>query len=347
MNKISLLSVIIIITLTAFILVVYFLVTKETLKIASKENDLYFPIIQVNQDFPYMLGAQQEGRLRDAERWFVPNKVYQWSVRWSNVETTQGVYEWPAEYDDNAKFLHERGYPFIIGIKATPEWARLWPGYAASPPAPEYYFAYGAFVQAVIDRYHPIAVEIYNEPDVHITSVHPHDAGYGAWVGDGESYYQGGQRYGGMIDAIIDSIHGAKVLIGALLSHSRSPEFLQGMLDAGARADALSFHSYTSYTLQDCWFDRIFEYETAYRKLTNLPLVVTETGLLTRGNDLAEATPEFLAMQAEYLQYIIERLEGSSIQLVNWYTLEGNGWRNSDLVLGSKARPVYDIWKNN
>jgi hypothetical protein len=308
--------------------------------------DYYLPIIQANSFLPYMLGAQQVGYLPKYKEWFIPKRVYQWPVRWSEVEKERGVYSWPWNYGKNAEFLDGLGCPVIITVKATPGWAQLWE-HAGAPPKPEFYYDFAYFLQAVLYRYHPAAVELYNEPDMERSACTPDNDFYGAWVDDGETFYEGGLRYGECMGWIGSQVTGTKLVVGALTMHSKSVEFLSGAQDAGLGGEALSFHCYVPYTPHNAFFDRPFELARSLREVTSLPLLMTETSLITEEDGSgALATDDFKVAQADYLRSILEHLHLSEIQLVNWYTLANGTWRNSSLIDYGEVKPVYEVWKN-
>ena len=308
--------------------------------------DIYLPIVNASGFAPYALGAQQEGGLTNFSQWCVPKRVYHYPIYWQRVEAIRGTYKGWWAYDKNAELINSIECPQIITVKASPDWAKAWvhPG---SPPAPEYYADYAKFCQFVIDRYHPFALELWNEPDMERDAiVEPDNNYYGAWVDSGETFYQGGQRYGECMKMVTEQVTGSKILIGALTSHSKSIEFMQGAWDAGLTGDALSYHCYIRYPHSES-FNRIFTLADWYRKATDLPLLCTETSMLAQGDTPDYATPEFLQMQADYLRYILDHMEGSEVELVEWFMLgrEPNSWANSELIRFGGTTPVYDVWK--
>lgn len=294
----------------------------------------FLPVILSNGKlFSASLGAQVEGDVAPRAQWLRPGRIIEWAVKWAQVEATRGVYAWPGNYEDS--FAALEGYETIIGIKCVPAWARLWPE-AGSPPKPACYLDLKRFIQAVQERYHPQAVELFNEPDTKRTPGLPYGEFFGAWVQDNESWYQGGQRYGACVEAVYPNL-GSKLLAGALAMHDDSLEFLRGALDAGMRSkcDAISFHSYVSNPEQ---FNRPVEHARAISQLAayDIPLVMTETSVTGAADN-----DELRQWQVDYLS----NLRGWGDVLAKlWYSLANNNWACSDLVVNDQAKPVYAVW---
>lgn len=266
------------------------------------------------------LGVQIEGRVADWSPYLIPHRLYQWPLRW---------WSYPCdEYDENALAL--KGHRQIITLKCVPEEYRLWPEFAGSPPAPQHYDAFVAHAQQVIDRYQPEAIEFFNEPDVYTMNA-SHPEFYGAWVGPDDTMYQGGRRYGAFCAYVYPRLHGCKVLAGALMMHNESLEFLQGALNAGLRADALSYHCYIS---MDEVFDRIIYLAQALQMMTSLPLVCTETAVMGDGS------AEHQTRKAQYVNYL---RSGAWlwIEAANWYTIGGNDYWETDLLPGA----AWEEWR--
>jgi hypothetical protein len=185
------------------------------------------------------------------------------------------------------------------------------------------------FIQQVINRYHPIAVEIYNEPDCRIGEGAAEF--FGAWVGEGETWYQGGKRYGEAVNYVADHTSGALIIAGALAMHADSIKFLAGMVAGGLRANAVSYHCYIRSMAEA---DRIARLASEIRLATDLPLIVTETSLLGDGSPAHEQA------KAQYMTWIRDHFWGLDIEAVNWYCLAGNGYGEGDL-----APTAWEVWR--
>lgn len=268
----------------------------------------------------HRLGCQIEGYVSNISQYLIPNRAYQIPVR---------LYEWPsAAHLSNLSYLS--GYDKVITVKCVPEHMRLWPGFAGSPPHPDRYDEFISMTQDVINRSGAKGIEMFNEPDIRKRDAAFPDF-YGAWVGDDESYYDGGRRYGQLCAYAYPRLYGSKIIAGALMMHEYSLEFLRGAIDGGLRADAISYHCYI-WGRAD--FGRIFEIAGNIAQFSRLPLIATETSLLGDGS-LQHQTDK-----ADYLTYIINTMPTSDLDAVMWYTLGGNDWNNSDLLPGS----AYQVW---
>jgi len=293
--------------------------------------DIYLPVILSNgKIFSSDLGAQIEGDLAGREQWLVPKRIIQWEVKWDRVEHQRGTYAWPEAYDTTHALLG--GLETIIGIKVCPPWARLWL-HAGSPPNPEFFPDLIRFIQAVQGRYHPNAIEFFNEPDVRYSPDDPFGEFYGAWVGPTETWHQGGARYGTAVATVYPNL-GSKLLAGALMMHEHSLEFLSGAAEAGMKADAISYHTYVG---DPSSFSKPMEHADEIRGLLgNVPLVLSETSAVD-----IEDSPTLRQWQADYLTSLIS---WKGVLAKIWYTLANNGWMNSDLVY-NEPKPAYFIWK--
>lgn len=283
-------------------------------------STIYLPLVIAPEPLlPARLGVQIEGAVADHISRLVPGRLYQWALRWRDH---------PSElHDANAEVL--ASYPQIITIKCTPTAYRLWPGFVGSPPAPQHYLTYAEFALQIVEQYKPVAVELYNEPDVWVGEAAYPDF-YGAWVADGETMYQGGQRYGEFCAAVYPILQGkTKVLAGALMARPEMIEFLQGALDAGMQADALSFHCYIGE--QDD-YSKFGDCAGALHGLARLPLICTETAVLGDGSAAHQAA------KAEYMRWLRSAWPWS-VEAVVWYSLNAD-WKHSNL-----DGEAWEAWK--
>jgi hypothetical protein len=300
----------------------------------------FLPVIMQGQPtVPYPLGVQIENPMAGKTQWIIPCRQYQIHIKWRNVETVKGVYDWSLYDPDFAALAGQR---VTIGIKIVPEWARLWPGYVASPPKAAYYVDLANFINAAIDRYHPDAIELFNEPDVDRDVVKVYEEYFGAWCINND-WYTGGKLYGQCLGAIYPIVHTSNVRIisGALIgANPSSLTFLQGALDGGLRADALSFHKYIGV---DGNYNAAFEFGTLARAKTGLPQVLSETSVLSPNN--VDDTDKLKQAQTDYLTFLRQTYVNSTVDVIQWFSLANNGWRCADLIRGGVPMPVYDVWK--
>ncbi len=270
----------------------------------------------------------------------------------------------------------------MIGmIKNSPGWARKYPGWVCSPPAPEYLDELAQFVQAVVTRYSQSPYNIHYWELGNEIDVAPHlvvqDSPFGCW-GDNESPTYGGEYYAEMLKVVYPVIKAAdpaaQVLIGGLLldcdptqpgkeARCLPARFLEGILKNGGGLyfDLISFHSYAYYYPGriaedvDNWqarggqyygkIDFIQEIQAAYGE--SKPLIMTEISLVwcqegTTG--CAPVTEDFLEKQANYIVWSYIRAWASGLQGAVWYTFEENGWRSSGLHIKGIPKPALNAF---
>ena len=301
-----------------------------------KENQLtFFPVIMQGKTIALPLGVQIEHhQAQSVKQWIIPNRQYQIPIKWRDVETVRGIYDWSL-YDPDFEAL--AGQKVTAGIKVVPEWARLWKGYVASPPKPLCFYDLANFVIKVIERYHVDAVELFNEPDVDLISTIPYAEYFGAWCISSD-WYMGGTRYGQCLNAIYPVIHAAypnvRIIAGALIGGIPSSiEFLQGAINTGLRCDAISFHKYIGLGGN---FNSAFEFGKLVKQKINKPQVLSETGITSSIDSL-----ELQQAQAGYLKYLKQNYRTSTVSVIQWYSLANNGWMNTDLVRNNESTLAY------
>lgn len=292
-------------------------------------NTLYIPIVKVPEPlFPEHFGVQIEGKVSDYMQFVVPNRLYQWPIRWDIFENDKIL------YDANHLSLIEHNQ--IITIKGCPKRYRLWPEFVGSPPHYRYYPKLAEFIQAVINRYKPVAIELYNEPDCRVKDAFAPEF-FGAWVGNDETFFQGGMRYGEMCNEVGQMVKGTKILVGALMMNEFTHDFLHGMVETEFEesAQALSFHCYIR---TKSGFEKMSNITEQFRMITTLPFVCTETSLLGNGSSTHEK------LKADYMIYLKNNFGYLGVESLNWYAFN-SGWENADLTKNKCALPVWEIWK--
>jgi hypothetical protein len=215
--------------------------------------------------------------------------------------------------------------------------------------------------------------ELGNEPDVDPILVKGSSA-FGCW-GDIDDAYYGGEAYGRMLQVVTPAIRaedpGARVVLGGLLLDKPEPTdpnmghpelFLEGVLRAGAADDfdILAYHAYPSYdgTVKDhdltflFWADwggivpgkALFLRQTMARYGVDKPLFLNETGLGCPSYFTVcdPPEPQFFQVQASYVIRSFVRGIGQGIIGFVWYTLDGPGWRHTNLLDGDGTlKPAY------
>jgi len=243
---------------------------------------------------------------------------------------------------------------------------------------PDKYEAFAQFVRALVARYKVDEFDVHywelgNEPDVDPILVRAASP-FGCW-GDIDDPYYGGEAYGQMLKVVTPAIRaedpGARVVLGGLLLDTplttdpnlgRPELFLEGILRAGAADafDIVAFHAYPSYTGEKkdydlyagSWTDwggrapgkAVFLRQTMDRYGVDKPLFLNETALGCPPY-LAACDPpdlQFFQVQASLVTRSFVRGIGDGIIGFVWYTLDGPGWRYTNLMEGDGTlKPVY------
>jgi len=196
------------------------------------------------------------------------------AVKWSSIETTEGIYTWSGmgNLDNELKNASSNGIKVILVVRSTPQWARKIAGTGPScgPIAQNKLSAFGNFMHALVARYSvaPYNVkywELWNEEDgIYKTG----DAIWGCWGDADDTNYFGGGYYAEMLKVAYPQIKAAdtqaQVLIGGLTlgcdprpgagcsitgGNSTAPKFLEGIVQNGGGPyfDGVSYHSYDFY----------------------------------------------------------------------------------------------------
>jgi hypothetical protein len=287
-------------------------------------HTLYLPVVL--NTAPPAYGVQIDGPLTIP---VTQHRIYHTPVRW--MEPGAWIPDTVSAVDPN---------PLIIGTRTCPEQYRLYPDRMGSPPKPEYYEKYVEFVVDLYERYHPWGIEVWNEPDCPTYSVPPENQWfYGAWVNN-EDYYQAGRDYGELLAMVYSVLSGTgcQILGGALQNGHvvQGREFLRGMLETGL-CDYVSTHIYPFYGDN---FKQIVEQALqSVQSMTDKPLFISETALLTKGED----TEAFKIAQAYYLSWLREYMAWDGTPWL-WYSHESS-WYSCGLYRDDKPTPVYDVWK--
>lgn len=301
--------------------------------IAADPCTIYLPIVIKSDRLD--LGVQIEGSTPTAD--LVPfTAPVHLKAYWDECEQTPGEYTWPAKLCGQVEVFRNNGNRIIIGTRTTPPFYWSDPAHQ-SPPRIEYYSAYADFLVALVDRFNPWGIEIYNEPSAE-------------WVPETERLIGcwgpvGGAEYGTLVAYVSQRLKAerpaVKILAGAL--NGEALLFAQDFLNsAGHLYDYVSFHWYYHSSAQ---YANLFNTATDLTWITSKPLVCTETSYL-----YDERTPEQDTNQAIYLRSIIETGNQSfwldRMPMILWYTHSGNGWRHSDLIEDGDKKQVFQVWYN-
>ena len=270
------------------------------------------------------VGVESEASMVQNAKWYNPKTAQKISIRWSDVEQEQGIYDWriPDKKLDGY-------YADWISIKMTPDWAGA---SICELPRDEYWADAAQFYQAVIHRYNPKFLEIWNEPNAKQSLSQDN---YGC-IGDGQSY-------GRFVKYVYDHVDGADIILGAVSSIYDEP-FVSDMLKTvGDNFDGLSFHCYVF--LYDTISNNCQEEYAYAESLINKPVYISETAVIHKEGD----EPAFVTAQIIHYQNM-KKIP----TLWFWYTCGCNNWPtpySSDLVYEDKTsgecvpRPVWYIYK--
>jgi hypothetical protein len=187
-------------------------------------------------------------------------------LKWSQIESTPGVYNWNSQFESNLAALPSGLTPIVI-IHGTPGWAQLYAGSECGPIKADKFQNFANFVKAAVQRYSvpPYNVkywEIWNEPDA---AQHSGNDGFGCWGNPSDPNFGGGY-FADMLKVVQPKIKqadpNAKIILGGLLlscgtsdpaggafdclEEPNSPEFLKGILANGGAPyfDIVAFHGY-------------------------------------------------------------------------------------------------------
>ncbi len=303
-----------------------------------------------------------------------PGGHVKFSLRWDEIELSPGRYTWSPDIDAGVKLMANR--PLVICLKLTPKHYRLPPVKSrCSPPQSTYLDYWKNFVRAVARRYNPAFIEVWNEPecDAKTALIAGVDSYFGGFGLTGKVKVFMGKKawkimtmpeyYGYFVSQTVEALKGTGVgvLAGALMmTDSQSgTTFWRGARRYAHGYDAVSYHSYTLYAPRSEELilnsDQRINVRMDFSQATGwnftdwdlpglrasamretgevAPLVMTETNLLFGGN----ANADYLAKQAEYIDYCYKHLDGWGISAMTIYAMF-SGWNNANLLGSGKTK---------
>ena len=283
---------------------------------------IYLPIVSKSKG---NVGVENEGGFGNLDKYYNPHTRLKVSVRWSDVEFLQGYYDW-SSLDGKLGSYHADW----ITVKMTPAWALPDGEPVCKLPTMEYWGAFHKFAQAVIDRYHPEYLEIWNEPNISYELMNPDHAYQYGCVGDAP-------LYGEFVEKLYHAIDGAKVIAGAV--SNVDPHYMTAMFEeTKGYYDGLSIHCYEYFDsiLGDTCLDNFTYAET----LTDKPVYLSETAVYYVSGDIDDY---YDAQIAHY-----RRLETLPTPWF-WYTIGYNGWPtiSTDMIGPDGPRPIWNIYRND
>ena len=293
--------------------------------------EVYLPVIQVSPR-QIQLGGYLWGDVTKYARYdyLVPGQWVKWDVAWDEVESVQGVYSWSAISDANSEYYKEHGYKQIINTQHVPVSAKMSPDIECSPPKPEYINEWIAFLDALLERYQPDAIELWNEPDCGLYS----GAFWSTCFGLFPEYYS--EIVSRAYNELKPKYPNTVFVVGALtLGNEQDEAWIAEALGAGLQGDALSFHSY-AYDGQG--IEKMTSQVEYLRSITDMPLWITETALLSDSD-----TTLFREHQAEYLTSAYNYAIDARIPVMIWYAQNQVDWKNCNMV-NEYQLIRYPVW---
>ncbi|MDQ4076485.1 MAG: hypothetical protein M3220_09595 [Chloroflexota bacterium] len=289
-----------------------------------------------------------------------------------------------ASFEEELRALKQLGVKPLVIISDYPRWATINEPFPTSCGAirQDKLGAFADFVRALVTRYKRPEFDVHywqlgNEPDVDPTLVPP-DYHLGCW-GDSQDIYYGGRRYGEMVKVIGPTIKAADpaatVWLGGLLlytydthwvSDPGKPEmFMKGILESGAAPyfDVVTYHAYAPYGTEEPidhelvgvweeWGGFVVGKARFLRQVmseygVDKPLVVTEISLMCPESYpfCEQPSEQFDQAQADHAVRTTVRGTAEGVRGYTWYTINDNGWRETDLLRDNERKLVYTAYQ--
>lgn len=307
-------------------------------------EQIFFPFVQGARPErklpkPERIGVQIEGSAFNQARWLGAKSVVKLRVRWDEIEYAAGVYFWD---DLDREITSLAGQAVIFGVIGTPKDCRVFPPAICSAPMLPKVYRLVDFIKTLVKRYHPLAVELWNEPEASAQTAKAAGldqllGGYG--IDLAELYGKTLRQVGEMMRK---QLMQTWLLAGGLMLNDPEMKFWKA---ARKRCvgwyDAVSFHAYVNYYGGN--FDLIGKKASWLRSIKGAAgerVWVTETALM-----VADDSPAFRERQAAYLDYLAGRLAAWKVHTAVWYPLANNGWQCTDLVASGVPQPAWARYK--
>lgn len=263
-------------------------------------NTLFLAVIIVNASMQSnQSGVQIEiGGIESQHRLLVDGTWLKYSVDWNGIEQDY-IYYW-GNYDHQLSFVPDNN-PLLLTVHNSPIYHRLYPDKICSPLLESSYDDYAEFIGMVIDRYHPEAIEIWNEPDMPFGTEFQHLFGC----------YDNGQQYADMVNTICpllkEKYPDVTFVVGAL-ADIKFADYL-----VGNSCDVIGIHSYPEVKDGRSGFDATQAKVDYLKQLGFERIWITETSLLD------SVTDDDRILQGRYFDYLLFDVTG--IENFFWYTI--------------------------
>lgn len=251
-------------------------------------------------------------------------------IRWDHVESKRGVYDW-SKYDPLFNSLNRID---VIQIKNTPAWARPNGGSdpVCVPPMSVHRDKFAAFAIAVIDRYNPEAILLWNEPDA---------SGLPEHVG----CFPNGYSYGSFVRSVYPTIKAARpnVIVGAGETAGSNTPFTNAFYtNAQDNFDVVTYHAYSAPTWNN--FSIFQAWANYHNGKTNKPVWLTETSYRCNVYP-AWCYGTFEQDQANFLRKLVSELRG--VDRITWYHVKSDGWAQVGLVrIDGTKKPAWYVYQS-
>lgn len=256
-------------------------------------------------------------------------------VPWMDIEPVQGTYVWPTFLDNNIAILKEKDAPMLFGFHNSPAWARN-TDLPCTLPDSAHINNYIAFILAAIDRYHPQAIEIWNEPE--------------SWSDELSGWCCGCVptpiEYTNVLNQVytaIKSKHPDIIVVGGALVQGADSDWAVDWFKTNPKMDIVSFHYYAYYYTEMSTPSTagLSARIAAVQSMTDVPIWLTETSLLCT-LDALYCTENFRSLQDIWLQ-LVYPIEG--VEKIFWFTQNEVGWYRCSM-LNERRDIVYPVYNS-
>jgi hypothetical protein len=302
-----------------FAVLVFLTYTKEP----ERDQRIYLSAV-LNQKA--ISGAQDETKGLYYQE-YKPGYIAHLNTRWDTSEPEPGTYLWDKQLDKGVENLKQQKALVIIGTRASPKWARLHPTQTCSQPMPSKYADYGKFILAIINRYKPYGIELWNEPDIKPAYL-PKDW----WI---MGCWDSGRDYADMLRVVYPMVKekypNVTVIAGALMLNGHKVFTELWLRGKAYDFDWLSFHAYTYLSDNVDYGFPIEKIEYLQNFDTGKALYMSETAILSWDSI---CNPTLEAEKVNYINVLKRYAADWGIAAWSWYTVGSNGWKCSDLAPG-------------
>jgi hypothetical protein len=313
------------------LIIVFLIVIFGTITCASQpqeiltdvNHNIYFPIILWQEA---LVGAEYEREMCKYKDYINPRSNIKISINWNQVEYEKGTYDWTVPDDKLC-----RNQPDYIVVKMTPEWA----GYPGDPvcklPQIQYWDEAVAFYRAVVYRYNPRYLAIWNEPDMPVIS-------------DGEDYLgcipDEPESYAEFVNYVVERVDDVKIVAGEVSNVYN--EFSRQAFPH-LNTEYVSFHCYANF--RDV-YEPLCEnkYQFLQTLVSNKTIINSETAVYYKSGE----ADDYYQAQVEHFDRLLE------MQIpFYFYTGQCHGWPwntlSTDLLECDEdgnitPRPVWSLY---